>query len=278
MEFKEVYTRFNDFYYSRLNDMVRYANSNSNYARFFQKINEKGIDLDKVLYEKLLDEYEETTIDSQKYGLLPLGLRNSNVPHIFIDQGERAMAGRYGNLNTFNALFLEKISFRPIYHHTTDSLKQTFRRLCDSYIEHYKESLNEIWSEADFYARLSDLKYLSVKYAVDLETGEVFAVGFFGTLIKSGAGGKTLTDAELYVMPEFRKMGIAKKMVGLTFELARDDGVENFDSITYRVQSCDALSFWQKIGALVTGLTHIEGSISDMIETIDKSCKSNRSF
>lgn len=111
-----------------------------------------------------------------------------------------------------------------------------------------------------------------------MDTGEVFAIGFFGALVKNGAGGKALTDAELYVMPEFRKMGIAKRMVGLTFELAKNDGIDNFDSVTYRVQSCDALSFWQKIGASVTGLTHIEGSISEIIENIDNSNNKNRSI
>lgn len=175
-------------------------------------------------------------------------------------------------------MFLQEENWKPIYYHSRDYLKQIFRRICDSYIEHYKKSLNEVWSEEDFYARLTDLEYLSVKYAKDLETGEIFAVAFFGTLVKNSVGGKALTDAELYVMPEFRNMGIAKRMVGLTFELAKRDNIENFDSITYRVQSYDALSFWQRIGASVTGLTHIEGNISDIIEIIDKRCKKNRSF
>lgn len=116
---------------------------------------------------------------------------------------------------------------------------------------------------------------MSIKYAEDLETGEVFAIGFFGTLVKNGAGGKSLTDAELYVMPEFRNKGIAKKIVGLTFELAKNVGIENFDSITYRVQTCDALAFWQKVGASVTGLTHIEGNIPEIIDVIDKSSRDN---
>jgi hypothetical protein len=60
------------------------------------------------------------------------------------------------------------------------------------------------------------------------------------------------------------------------FELAKTDGIENFDSITYRVQSCDALSFWERIGALVTGLTYIEGNISEIIEII--SSKKNKSL
>ena len=279
MEFKEVYTDFNDFYYYRLNDIVNSANKgNSRYVEFLKKIDEKNIDLAKILYKKLVDDYIEIEINSKKIRLLPMGIRNSSVPGYFIKKKERDIAGRHGNLNVFEDMFLRKATWSPIHYHSDESLKRVFRRICESYIEHYKKNLNEVWSEKDFYARLTDLKYLSVKYAEDLETGEIFAVGFFGALIKNGAGGKALTDAELYVMPEFRNMGIAKRMVGLTFELAKNDGIENFDSITYRVQPCDALSFWQRVGASVTGLTHIEGNIPDMIGIIDKSCKKDRSF
>ncbi len=278
MEFKKVYMGFNDFYYYRLNDMFSSANKDNDAvsAQFLKEVKEKEIDLHKILYKKLVDDYEETEINSKKIKLLPMGLRNYNVPGYFIRKGERTKAGRYGSINAFKDMFLNEAHFGPLYYHSNVSFKQIFRRICDSYIEHYKKSLNEIWSEEDFYARLSDLKYLTVKYAINLETEEIFAIGFFGVLIKNSAGGKMLTDAELYVMPEFRNMGIAKKMVGLSFELAKSDGIENFDSITYRVPSYDALSFWQRIGASVTGLTHIEGSISDIIEVIDESCKKNR--
>lgn len=279
MGFKDVYTDFNDFYYYRLDGIVSEANNGyRSYAEFLKKISEKDIDLDKVLYKRLVDDYEETDIDSKRIGLLPMGIININVPEYFIKKEERSIAGRYGNLIVFENMLLKEPNWEPLHYHTSDTLNQVFGRICASYIEHYGNSLNEVWSEENFYARLNDLEYLSVKYAKDLETGEVFAIGFFGALIKNGAGGKALTDAELYVMPEFRKMGIAKRMVGLIFELAKNDGIENFDSITYRVQSCDALSFWQKIGASVTGLTHIEGSISEIIENIDNSNKRNRSI
>lgn len=275
---KDVYTDFNDFYYYRLDGIVREANAgNRIYAEFLKKVNEKDIDLDKVLYKQLVDDYEEVEIDSRKINLLPMGIINSDVPEYFVKKEDRSIAGRYGNLNVFENMFLKDPNWEPLHYHTSDNFRQVFGRICASYIEHYRKSLNEVWTEENFYARLNDLKYLSVKYAKDLDTGEVFAIGFFGALVKNGAGGKALTDAELYVMPEFRKMGIAKRMVGLTFELAKNDGIDNFDSVTYRVQSCDALSFWQKIGASVTGLTHIEGNISEIIENIDNSNKKNRS-
>lgn len=278
MEFKEVYTDFNEFYYYRLNDMVNSSSKENDCpaAKFFKEINEKGIDLHKVIYKKLVDDYEEVEINSKKVGLLPMGLKNHNVPEFFIRKEERKHAGRYGSIGVFIDMFLNEAHFGPLYYHARDSFKQVFGKICASYIDHYKETLNEVWSEKDFYARLADLSYLTVKYAKDLETGEIFAIGFFGSLVKNGAGGKMLTDAELYVMPEFRKMGIAKRMVGLSFELAKSDGIMDFDSITYRVPSCDALSFWQRIGASVTGLTHIEGNIPEIIEVIDESSKKNK--
>ncbi len=275
MEFKEVYTNFNDFYYYRLNDMINA--SNSRYIEFFNKIKEKNIDLTKVIYKRLVDDYEEIRTNSKQFGLLPMGIKNSSVPSYFIEGKEVKVSGKYGNLNVFKNMFLYETHWSSLYYHSKDQLKQVFKKVCDSYIDHYRKNLNEVWNEEDFYSRLLDLKYLSVKYAEDLETGEIFAIGFFGTLVKNSAGGKTLTDAELYVMPEFRNMGIAKRMVGLTFELAKNDGIENFDSITYRVQSCDALSFWQRIGASVTGLTHIEGNIPEIIEIIDSN-KKNKSL
>lgn len=273
MEYKDVYTNFNDFYYDRLKDII---NDGNRYIDFLKEIREKNIDLTKVIYIKLIDEDEEIKVNSKQFRLLPMGIKNNSIPSYFIEGTEMKVAGKYGNLNVFKNMFLHETQWVSLYYHSKNQLKQVFQKVCNSYIEHYRKNLNEVWSEKDFYSRLLDLKYLSVKYAEDLETGEIFAIGFFGTLEKNSAGGKALTDAELYVMPEFRNMGIAKRMVGLTFELAKTDGIENFDSITYRVQSCDALSFWERIGALVTGLTHIEGNISEIIEII--SSKKNKSL
>ena len=70
-------------------------------------------------------------------------------------------------------------------------------------------------------------------------------------------------------MPEFRGMGIAKKLVGLSFDEAQKNDILDFDSITYRVVGHDALSFWQSIGADISGLFHIEGDISEMGKIIE---------
>ncbi len=47
-------------------------------------------------------------------------------------------------------------------------------------------------------------------------------------------------------------------------------GIQNFDSVTYRVGNHDSLNFWNSVGATVSGLIHIEGNIPDMIETLNK--------
>ena len=227
------------------------------------------MDFTTVIYKKLVDDYEEIKMGLKKYRLLPMGIINDNISNLFIDKTNVSAPGHF-HINQFRRILLDDSNFRLLYY--PNDLKRpeenSFRRICDSYKEHYKENLEELWSNADFYKMISDLNYLSVKYAMDEETEEVFAVGFFGAYIRSGAGGKALTNAELYVMPEFRHHGIAKKMVGLTFELAKDAGIENFDSITYRVPNHDALAFWQGIGASVSGLFHIEGTISEMLDQI----------
>ncbi len=121
-----------------------------------------------------------------------------------------------------------------------------------------------------FYQMVKELKFLSVKYAQDIETKEIFAIGFFGAYIRNGATGECLTNAELYVMPEFRRKGIAKKLVGLTFDRALEKNIYEFDSITYRLPNQDALSFWQSVGAEVSGLYHIEGNIEQMEQIISE--------
>ncbi len=40
---------------------------------------------------------------------------------------------------------------------------------------------------------LKDLKYFTAKYARDEETGEIFAVGFFGSYLRKGSGGVCFT-------------------------------------------------------------------------------------
>lgn len=281
MDFKEEYTEFNNFYYERLKKFYDRAKeeSSGSVSEFFRNCEESGIDLHSTIYKKLIDDYEEVTIDSRHYLLLPMGFINSSIPQAFVDKSYNKTPGHFG-LNYLRNIFLQEPKFKMFYYPNDARypLRDTMKQVCSSYIDHYATALDEHWSEEDFFARLEQIKYLSVKYAMDVETKEIFAVGFFGALVKASAGGEALTDAELYVMPQFRKLGIAKKMVNLSFALARINGIENFDSVTYKIQDQDSLGFWQSVGANVSGLVHIEGSISEMIDTItnNKDLKNNK--
>ncbi len=275
MRFEIGYAKLNDFYYDCLQIIFEDANKNDRYKEFLERCYSEGVDLYKVPYKRVYDNYEIVELLDCNYKLLPLCLVNENVRGFFVREKVNRASGRF-SLNSFNDLFFKKPYF-SLFHYRNDcshtlqaELKEQLKKICKSYIQHYKDSLEESWTEEEFYVMFNDLQYVSLKYAMNMETNEIDVVGFFGAAVRRGAGGKTLTNAELYLLPEFRKRGIAKKLVGVTFEMAKADGIENFDSITYRIQGNDSLAFWQSVGAKVSGLIHIEGSISEMIDKIDR--------
>lgn len=227
------------------------------------------VDFNEIIYKKLVDEEETIIIDGKKYTLLPMGLRKGAIPPSFVgadkpDKHVLMTDGRFQEIvigDKFSLFYYPDDKNEPDF--------SCFDKVCQSYIDHYQNALGEKWSKKRFYDMIKELKYLSVKYAKDEETGEIFAIGFFGAYLRNGSDGPCLTNAELYVMPEFRGMGIAKRLVGLTFDEALKAGIRGFDSITYRVVMHDALSFWKSIGAVVSGLYHIEGDISEMGKNIE---------
>lgn len=285
MEFRDEYAKFNEFYYKKLNNLFENAKSGTRFpaTELVEELLKNQIDIDRpIVYKKLLDEEASLTIGSKKYILLPMGLINMKINLLFIsdDYLQSIKVVPYVTEKHFRRIFLEKPVFDIFYYpeFLDRPLDESFAKCCDAYIKYYRETLGENWSKEDFYKMLKELKYLSVKYAQDEDTGEIFIIGFFGASIRSGAGGKCLTNAELFVMPEFRHLGIAQNMVGLSLFQAKQNGVENFDSVTYRAQPIDALAFWEKVGASVSGLVHIEGSISVMLEVIDKNNKSSKTL
>ena len=149
------------------------------------------------------------------------------------------------------------------------NINLTWGPLIQSYINHYKSCLNEEWTISKVRNMIEDLKYISIQYARNMITSEIIPVGFFGTSIRKGAGGICFTNAELYVMPEFRRLGIAKELVRITFEKGLRDNITSFDSVTYRIPGMDALSFWENVGANISGLVHIEGDIKEMLNAIN---------
>ena len=215
-----------------------------------------GINAADIVYERVFGEEKDVQVNGKEYTLLPIGNRNEYVQTMLDNPNHR----NRGNNSLSGAERILTSKLVPIkYDADVDPIR-------DSYISHYKETLGEVWSNEDFNARISSLSYLTFKYAVDKETGRIFIVGFFGVQVATGAGGKYLTNGELYVLPEFRGMGIATELVHQTLGLAHEDGIENFDSLTYSVPGNDSLSFWKNIGADSTELYHIAGSVSEMLD------------
>lgn len=233
-------------------------------------LGEHELDYANVPYKRLVDEEVEVVVNDKKVTLLPLGVINDKVRR-FLNHDVKTMGSRFA-LSSLKYLLTKDDEFKTMCYPNglTIPSKESLKELCASYIEYYKDSLDEEWSEEDFYKMFSELNYMSLKYAIDEESAEPYVIGFFGAYERSGAGGKCLTNAELFVMPEYRGMGIARNLVGVTFDQAKDNGVNSFDSVTYHIKSQNSLAFWEKMGASVSGLIHIEGDIPEMLQVMSK--------
>lgn len=218
-----------------------------------------GMNLGEYIYKITFGEEVIHMVGEKEYTLLPIGNINKIIQKRIRKETPHARGS--DSISGVEQIIREKL--QPI---TIKGANIAYIR--DSYIKHYQKVLGESWSEKDFDDRLDSLRYRTYKYAVDNETGATFVVGFFGAQIATGAGGKYLTNAELYVLPEFRGEGIATELVGQSLELALEDGIEGFDSLTYRVQGYNPLKFWEDIGAECTELYHIAGDIRNMSEKI----------
>lgn len=212
-----------------------------------------------IPYEVIVGEEEIIDLGGHSFVLLPVGNYKKTLKDLVI-KGYKAQRG-CGPSRLKERL---KAKFEPIIIKDAD-----FRSICDSYINHYKNVLREEWSSGDFQKRVTELKYRTHKYARDSRTNKIIVVGFFGANIADGAGGQYLTNAELYVLPQFRGRGIAKELVRQSFDLAYSDGIRSFDSLTYRVTDHNPLKFWQSINAETTELIHIAGDIGEMLERLN---------
>lgn len=223
-------------------------------------LNEKNIQsIEDTPYEVIFGEEKIVDLGGHEFVLLPVGNYKQNLKTL-VRKGYQARRG-----NSHSALERSLCeNFEPIIIKDAD-----FRSICDSYISHYKNVLGEEWSSGDFKKRITGLKYRTHKYARDTQTNKIIVVGFFGANIADGAGGQYLTNAELYVLPQFRGRGIAKELVRQSFDLAYEDGIRSFDSLTYRVTDYNPLKFWESINAETTELIHIAGDIGEMLEKLN---------
>lgn len=213
-------------------------------------------DILKSPYEIVWGEEEDVEIGGNIFTLYPVGNRIIGT-NIWMDLSH----------DKWRFHTIRRILDRKFESITIDDAD--WRDICNSYLSHYQNILDEHWSDEDFTKRIQDLKYRTHKYAKDSKTGKIIVVGFFGANIAYGAGGRYLTNAELYVLPQFRGRGIARELVRQSFTLAHDDGIQAFDSLTYRVQNHNPLNFWQQAGAEITELIHIAGDLSEMIERLE---------
>ena len=213
-------------------------------------------DILKSPYEIVWGEEEDVEIGGNIFTVYPVGNRIIGT-NIWMD-----LSHDKWRFHTIRRILDRK--FEPI---TIDDAD--WGDICNSYLSHYQNILDEHWSDEDFTKRILDLKYRTHKYAKDSKTGKIIVVGFFGANIAYGAGGRYLTNAELYVLPQFRGRGIARELVRQSFTLAHDDGIQAFDSLTYRVQNHNPLNFWQQAGAEITELIHIAGDLSEMIKRLE---------
>lgn len=221
-------------------------------------------DASDIVYKRVFGEEQTVQLGDNKYTLLPIGNINSRLQGILDGRIPRSR----GTNSISGACRILKSKLEPI------TVKNAnMEPIKSSYISHYKNVLGEEWSTDDFFNRLNSLSYRTYKYARDEKTGKIFIVGFFGAQIASGAGGKYLTNAELYVLPHFRGRGIATELVNQSFQLAHEDGIDGFDSLTYKVQGYNPLQFWRNIGANNTELYHISGSINEMINSMSRNSK-----
>ena len=231
---------------------------NKLYTHDFMQIlsKELGQNAEDIIYKIVFGEDEYIQVDGKEYTVFPIGNINTRVQGIL--DGRIPRTRGTDSISGASRILTSKLE--PIRVN-----EASVERIRDSYISHYRDSLGEEWSTDDFNNRLNSLSYVTYKYARDEETGEIIVIGFFGVEIATAAGGKYLTNGELYVLPEFRGRKIATELIHQTFSLAHEDGIENFDSLTYSIPGSDSLKFWENIGANDSGLYHISGSVSEIL-------------
>ncbi len=149
-------------------------------------------------------------------------------------------------------------------------------RLAQAYADHYNNAgLGEHWSTDDVEAMLewqlaqSLERYFFVKWARDLESNEEFPVGFFCAYEKPYQSGRMIWDGELFVLPKYRKFGIGTELTQALFTVAKESGVDFFESLTYEDENGYPLKFWQKIGAESDDLIHMFGETGKMLSNIE---------
>ncbi len=155
------------------------------------------------------------------------------------------------------------------------SYDKAIPQLAMAYAEHYNHAdLGEHWTTDEvekmlhwqLFQSLAD--YFFVKWAKNLETNEEFPVGFFCAYTKPYQGGKMLWDGELFVLPEFRKHGIGMDLIEAMFTVAKANGIEFFESLTYEDEQGYPFQLWKNLGVESSNLIHMFGNTDVILSHI----------
>lgn len=154
-------------------------------------------------------------------------------------------------------------------------------QLAEAYAEHYNNAgLDEHWTKEEVEEMLkwqlsqSIGRYFFVKWAKDIESSEEFPIGFFCAYVKPYQSGKMIWDGELFVLPEYRKYGIGTELVEAMLTIARKNGVDFLEGLTYEDENGYPLKFWQKLGVESSDLIHIYGNVETVLENINTDTQS----
>lgn len=157
------------------------------------------------------------------------------------------------------------------------SYSNAIPQLAQAYADHYNNAdLGENWTTEEVEDMLnwqlgqSLGRYFLVKWARDLEDGREFPVGFFCAYTKPYQSGKMLWDGELFVLPEYRRLGIATELTQALFTIAKSAGVEFFESLTYEDEEGYPLKFWQRLGVKDSDLIHMYGDTDTVLSNIEE--------
>ena len=156
------------------------------------------------------------------------------------------------------------------------TIDRTIPLIAKSYADYYSGAgIGETWTEEsakDFLEWLDEQSSSGLfvdKWALD-EEGNLFPVGFFGAYMKPYGRGKTLWDGDLFVKPEFQRLGIGKELIEVLLIKARQHGITEFEALTYDDGTGHPKQMWESLGADATDLIHIAGSVDQMEEAIQK--------
>ena len=133
--------------------------------------------------------------------------------------------------------------------------------LCGSDFLQYK-------MRADDAADKSRGKYFLVAIGYN-EKGELIPLGFFGCRLKCFYGGGHLFDGEIFVKPEYQKLGIGSSLLGAMVCWALMNGINIIEGITYDDGKGFPINTWLGRGFKRLDYIPIEGETRELLRSFE---------